>query len=67
MFSIAKSYSGGHRVIVHPQKTKVVCKDCSTTVNDKVRQEWSIGENVLHLSDSTTHLGLVRTDKITVG
>ena len=63
MLAIAKSYSGGHRFIVHSQKTKVVCKDCATTVNDKVRQKWSIGGNVLHLSDSTTHLGLVRTDK----
>ena len=26
MFAIARSYSGGHRFIVHPQKTKVVCK-----------------------------------------
>ena len=44
-------------------KTKVVCKRCSSTVNDKERQEWSIGESILHLSDSTTHLSLVRTDK----
>ena len=26
MFAIAKSYSGGHRYTVHPQKTQVVCK-----------------------------------------
>ena len=33
MFATARSYSGGHRFIVHPP-TKVVCKHCSSTVND---------------------------------
>ena len=54
VFVIAKSYSGGHRFTFHPQKTQVVCKHCSSTVTDNVRQEWNIGDNVLHLSDRTT-------------
>ena len=63
MFAIAKSYSGCHRYIIHPQKTQVVCNNCSSAANGCARQEWNIGENVLHLSDRTTHLGLARTDK----
>ena len=63
MFAIAKSYSGCHRYVIHPQKTQVVCKHCSLAANGCARQEWNIGENVLHLSDRTTHLGLARTDK----
>ena len=63
MFTIAKSYSGCHRYVIHPQKTQVVCKHCSSAANGCARQEWNIGENVLHLSDRTTHLGLARTDK----
>lgn len=63
MFAITKSYSGGHRFIVHPQKTKVVCKQCSSAVNYNARREWSIGQNSLHLSDNATHLGLIRTGK----
>ena len=63
MFAIAKSYSGCHRYVIHPQKTQVVCKHCSSAANGCARQEWNIGENVLHLSDRTTHLGLARTDK----
>ena len=63
MFAIAKSYSGCHRYIIHPRKTQVVCKHCSSAANGCARQEWNIGENVLHLSDRTTHLGLARTDK----
>ena len=63
MFTIAKSYSGGHRYTIHPQKTQVVCKHCSSTVTDSVIQEWTIGDNILHLSHRTTHLGLTRTDK----
>ena len=60
MFAIAKSYSGGHRYTIHPQ---VVRKLCSSKVTDSVRQEWPIGDNILHLSYRTTHLGLTRTDK----
>ena len=63
MFAIAKSYSGCHRYVIHPQKTQVVCKHCSSAANGCARQEWNSGENVLHLSDRTTHLGLARTNK----
>ena len=65
MFAIIKkkSYSGGHQYTIHPQKTQVVCKHCSSTVTDNVRQEWNIGDTVLQLSDRTTHLRLTRTDK----
>ena len=63
MFAVAKYYSGDHRYIVHPQKTQVVCKQCSKSVATITRQEWVIGENILQLSDRTTHLGLVRSDK----
>ena len=33
MLAIAKSYSGCHRYIIHPQKTHIVCKQCSLTVD----------------------------------
>ena len=67
MFAVAKSYSGDHRYVVHPQKTQVVCKQCSKSVDTTTRQEWAIGENILQLSDRTTHLGLVRSDKNVCG
>ena len=63
MFAIAKSYSGCHRYIIHPQKTHVVCKQCSSTVDVNAREEWNIGDKSLHLSERTTHLGLARTYK----
>ena len=63
MLAIAKSYSGCHRYIIHPQKTHIVCKQCSSTVDSNARDEWNIGDKSLHLSERTTHLGLARTDK----
>ena len=36
---------------------------CVSTVNGKERQVCSIGDNILHMSNITIHLGLVRTDK----
>ena len=63
MLAIAKSYSGCHRYIIHPQKTHIVCKQCSSTVDVNAREEWNIGDKSLHLSERATHLGLARTDK----
>ena len=41
MFAIAKSYSGCHRYTIHPQKTQVVRKHCSSIATVNVREEWN--------------------------
>ena len=59
MLCEADGYSGQNRYQIHPVKTKVV--SLSNASNKDLK--WTLGENVLTLSDKTVHLGLTRADK----
>ena len=50
----ADGYSGQNRYQIHPVKTEVV----SLTNASNEDLKWTLGENLLTLSDKTVHLGL---------
>ena len=60
MLCEADGYSGQNRYQIHPVKTEVV--SLSNASNEDLK--WTLGENVLTLSDKTVHLGLTRELKI---
>ena len=59
MLCEADGYSGQNRYQIHPVKTEVV--SLSNASNEDLK--WTLGENVLTLSDKTVHLGLTRAGK----
>ena len=63
MLAIASSYSGEKRNIIHPQKTNVVCKRCSTKDNDTTGRQWKLGSETIESAPETTHLGLLRSEE----
>ena len=63
MLAIASSYSGEKRYIIHPQKTNVVCKRCSTKDKDTTGRQWKLGSETIESASETTHLGLLRSEE----
>ena len=59
MLCEADGYSGQNRYQIHPVKTEVA--SLSNASNEDLK--WTLGENVLTLSDKTVHLGLTRAGK----
>lgn len=60
MFDVIARYANQHQYNIHPSKTKVL--GSNTTNNSQLK--WSLKENILELSDSTTHLGIERTNRL---
>ena len=60
MLGEAGGYSGQNRYQIHPVKTQV-----ASLGNSVVREKpvWTLSDNELSLSDTTVHLGLIRSGK----
>ena len=59
MLCEADDYSGQNRYQIHPDRTEVV--SLSNASNEDLK--WTLGENILTLSDKTVHLGLTCAGK----
>jgi hypothetical protein len=59
LFSIAFSFASQERYNIHPDKTRIIYIDTRKPPSSG-RQTWSLGDAMLHLNESLTHLGIER-------
>ena len=52
-------YADQHQYSIHPTKTKIV----ENNKSNNLHHHWQLNENLLEVSDTTTHLGLIRSIK----
>ena len=63
MLAIASAYSGEKRYTIHPQKTNIVCKRCTSKSSEDKNRQWKMGSNIIESASETTHLGLIRSEE----
>ena len=61
MYNEAKGYSGKHRYEIHQTKTNVIVAANEHEVKDN--PSWTLGENLIQITDSAVHLGISRSGK----
>ncbi|VDH94176.1 Hypothetical predicted protein [Mytilus galloprovincialis] len=62
MLNVANSYANREKYVIHPEKStilmKIPPKRSNTTSSD-----WKLGDNEVSVSKTTTHLGIIRSEK----